>query len=804
MVSGAVPRAVAPLIACRAARPRLAQSLALAAKAGPSRSYVVAPAAQARALPRPATRDTFFPNLSPRSTGRHPLNLHAVGLGPAAAIPQHARRAFSATSLARKQAGTPPPGKSEPPEARKEESERDEEESGFEKSERAAKAAQINLSARLSKEGKGQGKQRSDEIWRLIKIARPEVRWLALAVGFLAVSSCVTLSLPYVVGKVLDMVTNGGGEDPRIFGLTLTQFFFALGGFLTLGAAANFARIILLRIIGERVVARLRSSLFRRTYVQDAEFYDANRVGDLISRLGTDCVIVAKSITQNISDGLRALFAGTAAFSAMVWLSPHLSAILIVIGPPVAFGGYLYGRAIRNISRSIQKNVGTLSKIGEERLGNVRTSQAFVGEVQEVARYNHQVKKIFNLGLRESKIFATFFASTGWVGNMAILAMLVVGGDLVRTGALSVGNLTSFMMYTAFAGSSVSSLTSFFSELMKGVGAASRLFELQDRTPTISQTKGAKVKSARGTIKFEDVRFAYPTRPAVNIFNGVNFEIPSGSNVCVVGPSGGGKSTVTSLLLRFYNPTSGTITINGTDVTKMNVKSLRRRIGVVSQEPVLFSGTIADNIAYAKPKATRFEIVTAARKANCTFISDLPEGLETQVGARGSQLSGGQKQRIAIARALIKNPDILILDEATSALDAESETLVNAALVSLLRGNNTTISIAHRLSTIKRSDQIIVLNGEGRVAEIGSYAQLSADPASAFSRLMEWQMTGAETSSDPRRMAMGRITEAEEIEQDLKEEANEDGDDADAEAEGEAEGVEVDQPKQTPGKTVLR
>lgn len=809
MVSGAAPRAaIAPLIACRGVvTPRLTQSARLLARTELARSHWVASMPRSKtACSKSAFHARFLPNILPRLNPRHRSNLYAVGLGPTMAVPQPIGREFSTSSLIRQKAdgtGAPPPNKTEQ-EERKQELEREVEESEFTKSERAAKAAQINLSARLSKEGKTQGKQRNDEIWRLIKIARPEVRWLGLAVAFLAVSSCVTLSLPYVVGKVLDIVTHSGDEDPRIFGLTLPQFFFALGGFLTLGAAANFARIILLRIIGERVVARLRSSLFRRTYVQDAEFYDANRVGDLISRLGADCVIVAKSITQNISDGLRALFAGTAAFSAMLWLSPQLTAILLVIGPPVAFGGYLYGKAIRNISRSIQKNVGTLSKIGEERLGNVRTSQAFVGEVQEVARYNHQVKKIFNLGLRESKIFATFFATTGWVGNMAILAMLVVGGNLVSTGALTVGNLTSFMMYTAFAGSSVSSLTSFFSELMKGVGAASRLFELQDRAPTISQTKGLKVKSARGAIKFDNVDFAYPTRPAVNIFNGVNFEIPSGSNVCVVGPSGGGKSTVTSLLLRFYNPTSGTITINGVDVTKMNVKSLRRRIGVVSQEPVLFSGTIAENIAYAKPKATRFEIVTAARKANCTFISDLPEGLETQVGARGSQLSGGQKQRIAIARALIKNPDILILDEATSALDAESETLVNAALVSLLRGHNTTISIAHRLSTIKRSDQIIVLNNEGKVAEVGSYAELSADPESSFSKLMEWQMTGGEAPDPRRTVSLGKITEAEEIAQDLH--ANEQAE-AEKEAEGEGEGEEgeaEESPEQTPGKKVLR
>ncbi|KAH6669115.1 ABC transporter [Plectosphaerella plurivora] len=649
----------------------------------------------------------------------------------------------------------------------------------FQKSEKAARAAQINLSAKLSKEGKSQSQAGFGEIWRLVKIARPELRWLCVALAFLIISSSVTMSIPFSVGRIMDLVTKDPAEDARLFGFTLTQFFVGLGTILTIGACANFGRIILLRIVGERVVARLRSQLYRRTYIQDAEFFDANRVGDLISRLSSDTVVVGKSITQNISDGLRAMFSGAAGFVAMVWLSPHLTGLLLVVLPPVAVGAFFYGRAVRNVSKGIQKNLGTLTKIAEERLGNVKTSQAFVGEVQEIGRYNRQIRKIFALGRKESTIAATFFASTGWAGNMTILAMLVVGGGLVRDGAMTVGDLTSFMMYTAFAGSSLFGLSAFYSELMKGVGAASRLFELQDRHPTISQTVGKKVTSAQGPIKFTDVSFAYPTRPAVKIFNGLNFEIPSGSNVCVVGPSGGGKSTVAGLLLRFYNVTTGSITINGVDVSEMNVKSLRRRIGMVAQEPVLFSGSIAENIAYGKPHATRAEIVSAARKANCTFISDLPSGLDTPVGARGSQLSGGQKQRIAIARALIKDPDILILDEATSALDAESETLVNAALASLLRGRNTTISIAHRLSTIKRSDLIIVLSSEGRVAEVGKYTDLSANPDSAFSKLMEYQMSGGELpETRSPSTGLGHITEAEEIESDLERD-----DDADAEGE---------------------
>jgi len=640
--------------------------------------------------------------------------------------------------------------------ARREEEEEDhiDEHGGFARSEKASKAAQVNLSARLQS-SKAQGNSAGfGEIWRLIKIARPEARWLALAFAFLLISSSITMSIPFSIGKILDLATKDPAEGNKLFGLEISQFYIALGAVLTMGAAANYGRIIILRIVGERIVARLRSQLYRRTYVQNAEFFDANRVGDLISRLSSDTVIVGKSITQNLSDGLRALVSGGAGFAAMAWVSLKLTSILCLMFPPVAIGAFFYGRMIRNLSRKIQRNLGTLTKIAEERLGNVRTSQAFAGEIQEVGRYNHQIKKIF-------------FSSSGFFGNMTILALLYSGGSMVKSGVISIGDLTSFLMYTAYAGSSLFGLSSFYSELMKGVGAASRLFELQDRKPTIPATLGTRVKSAQGPIKFSNVSFAYPTRPAVNIFEGLDFEIPSGTNVAIVGPSGGGKSTIGSLLLRFYNPTEGTISINGVDISKMNGKSLRRRIGMVGQEPVLMSGSIAENIAYGKPHATRSEIIAAARKANCQFISDFPDGLDTSVGARGAQLSGGQKQRIAIARALLKNPDILILDEATSALDAESETLVNSALAALLKGHNTTISIAHRLSTIKRSDHIIVLGNDGKVAETGTYPALSSNPDSAFSKLMEWQMSGGDAADKRATEPEGHLTETEEISDDL-------------------------------------
>lgn len=285
---------------------------------------------------------------------------------------------------------------------------------GFELSEKGAQAAQVNLAAKLSKDGSGNKKAGFKEIWRLLLIARPEARKLGFAFFFLLISSSITMSVPFSIGKIMDAATKTSDEEGGgnlLFGLSVPMFYGALAGILTLGAAANYGRIVILRIVGERIVSRLRSKLFRNTFVQDAEFFDANRVGDLISRLGSDTIIVGKSITQNLSDGLRAAVSGAAGFGLMTYVSLKLSSVLLVLLPPIGLGAFFYGRAIRNLSRKIQRNLGTLTKIAEERLGNVKTSQSFAGEILEVNRYNNQVRKIFELGKRESLISATFFSS---------------------------------------------------------------------------------------------------------------------------------------------------------------------------------------------------------------------------------------------------------------------------------------------------------------------------------------------------------------------------------------------------------
>ena len=292
------------------------------------------------------------------------------------------------------------------------EKDEDEADKGFELSERAAQAAQVNLQARLAKDGAGGKNSGFREIWRLLMIARPEAKKLAFAFMFLLISSSITMSIPFSIGKIMDTATKSkeeGGNE--LFGLSLPMFYGALAGILALGAAANYGRIIILRIVGERIVARLRSKLFRQTFIQDAEFFDANRVGDLISRLSSDTIIVGKSITQNLSDGLRAAVSGAAGFSLMAYTSLKLSSILALLLPPIGLGALFYGRAIRNLSRTLQRNLGNLTKIAEERLGNVKTSQSFAGEILEVNRYNKQVRKIFDIGKKESLISATFFSS---------------------------------------------------------------------------------------------------------------------------------------------------------------------------------------------------------------------------------------------------------------------------------------------------------------------------------------------------------------------------------------------------------
>lgn len=556
------------------------------------------------------------------------------------------------------------------------------------------------------------------------------------------------MSIPKVIGMVLDAIKNTyssatgpvGLDDlpPIVNDLSMYEFLGIFAGALVIGTVANFGRIVLLRVLGEKLVARLRSNVIRKIIHQDAEFFDRNKVGDLISRLSSDAYVVSRSMTQNVSDGFKAIICGGVGIGMMVNISISLTSALLMFAPPLLIGALIYGKRIRMISRDLQESTGNLTRVSEEQLSGVKTIQSFVAEGKELQRYNTAIRKVFLYGKKEALTNATFFSSTNVLGDLSFLIVLAYGSHLVLQGGLTVGDLTAFMLYTEYTGSAVFGLSNFYSELMKGAGAASRLFEMTDHAPSIKPTAGKPYVPGSGKISFKDVSFSYPTRPGNQIFNKLNFTIEPGSNVCIVGPSGRGKSTITSLLLRYYNPSSGQITIDDQDISRLSCKSLRRHLGVVQQEPMLMSGSIKYNLTYGlQSEVSMDEIRSVAKKCFCHgFVTKFPNGYDTIIGPRGASLSGGQKQRIAIARALMKKPKILILDEATSALDVESEGAINYTLGKLMKSKELTIiSIAHRLSTIRRSENVIVLGNDGSVVEVGKFKDLYADQQSELYKL---------------------------------------------------------------------
>lgn len=610
------------------------------------------------------------------------------------------------------------------------------------------------------------------DLFRLFSLAKYDSKLLSLAIFLLLISCSIGLTLPKAYGLVLDATKSviDGELPPIIYGLSLYEFIGITGGFLLLGVAANYGRVILLRILGEKLVARLRANVLKKTISQDAEFFDIHKVGDLVSRLSTDAFVVSRSMTQNISDGFKATITGSVGIAAMFLISPQLASVVVFFIPPVMIGTAIFGNKVRKISRGIQQATGNLSKIGEEQLNSIKTVQSFVAEAKELRKYNSGIRGVFALGRKEAKLNATFYASTAVIGDFSFLIILAYGAKLVASGSLTVGDLAAFMLYAEYAHNAMYSIASFYSELMKGTGAASRLFDLIDRKPRIHASIGEPVRGKpRGEIEFKDVSFSYPTRPKIQIFNELNFKIPENSNVCVVGPSGRGKSTITALMLRYYDISSGQILLDGKDISKYSAKSLRRHLGVVQQEPILMSGTIRDNITYGlkSENVPEEEIIEAAKKANChDFIDKFPDGYDTVIGPRGALLSGGQKQRISIARALIKNPAVLILDEATSALDSKSEYAINQTLQQLMKDEKmTTISIAHRLSTIRKADMVIVLGYDGKVAETGKFETLYADRNSALYRLLNEDKSDTNERKDAKKKKK-RKQDSEETEED--------------------------------------
>ncbi|KAK2852524.1 hypothetical protein Q7C36_007725 [Tachysurus vachellii] len=583
-------------------------------------------------------------------------------------------------------------------------------------------------------------KTSSDDFKKLLQLVYPERLRLSAAVSFLIVSSAVTMSAPFFLGKVIDTIYTNTGADLTA---SLSSLCIMLAGVFLCGGAANAARVYLIQVSGEQIVRNLRESLFSSILRQEVGFFDKNRTGELINRLSSDTALVGNVLTDNMSDGLRAIAQAGAGVGMMFCVSPSLATFVLMIVPPLAGLAVIYGRYVRSISKQTQDALAQATQLAEERIGNLRTVRAFGKEMTEVEAYAERVESVLRLAKREARLTAGFYGVTGLSGNMIVLSVLYKGGLLMGSEHMTVGELSSFLMYAFWVGISIAGMSSFYSELMKGFGAGSRLWELMERKPQFSLDEGVVLRPEhlKGALEFHNVSFAYPTRKDVPIFQNLNLSVPAGTVMAVVGSSGSGKSTLVSLLLRLYDPDSGMVAIDGHDIRSLNASWLRSCIGTVSQEPVLFSCSIAENIAYGAtdPKQlTKQDIIEAAQIANAHhFINGFPKGFDTIVGEKGVLLSGGQKQRIAIARALLKNPKILLLDEATSALDAENEFLVQEALERLMQ-DRTVLIIAHRYSTIQNADAVAVLDQQ-HIVECGSHAQLLANQDGIFRKLMEKQ-----------------------------------------------------------------
>ncbi|XP_069463532.1 ATP-binding cassette sub-family B member 10, mitochondrial isoform X2 [Ambystoma mexicanum] len=548
------------------------------------------------------------------------------------------------------------------------------------------------------------------------------------------------MSAPFLLGKVIDVIYLNPSEDVTA---SLTNLCALLSGVFLCGAAANAVRVYLMQISGQQIVKRLRTSLFSSVLRQEVAFFDKTRTGELVNRLSMDTALLGRSVTENLSDGLRAAAQASVGIGMMFFVSPKLAAFVLSVVPPLAIIAVVYGRYLRKLTKLTQNSLAEASQLAEERIGNIRTVRAFGKEMMEMEKYSSKVDYVLQLAKKEAVARAGFFGATGLSGNLIVLSVLYKGGLLMSSAHMTVGELSSFLMYAFWVGVSIGGMSSFYSELMKGLGAGSRLWQLLDRKPVMPFNEGIILspESFRGALDFRNVHFAYPSRPEASIFQGLDLSIPAGSVMAVVGPSGSGKSTLVSLLLRLYDPISGTVCIDGHDLRELNPLWLRSAIGTVSQEPTLFSCSIAENIAYGAEdpsSVTAADIQRVAEIANAAaFVENFPKGFQTVVGEKGILLSGGQKQRIAIARSLLKNPKILLLDEATSALDAENEYLVQEALDRLMDGR-TVLIIAHRLSTIQNADAIAVLD-QGRVIEHGKHEELLSNTDGLFRKLMEKQ-----------------------------------------------------------------
>jgi len=595
--------------------------------------------------------------------------------------------------------------------------------------ERRARRQELNAA---KDEAKDTARGSPKDLLRLLAYARPYRSRLAIALLSLVVAGVLGLAFPQVVRLLINaaFVERDSAKLNRL-ALLLVGVFATQAGF-------SFLRTYLLSYTGERIVADVRTQVYDHLTSLPVSFFANRRVGELTSRLASDVSVVQTVTTGSITELLRSSLLLIGGVAIIFVTNFRLSLLMLAIVPVVIVSAHLYGRYVRKLSTKVQDRLAEANSVLEETLSAIRIVQSFVREPYERARYRDRIQDSLQLAVKRAVASGGFIAFIILVVYSGIAVVLWFGSRMVISGKMTAGDLIAFVLYTFFVGGAVGGMTELYGQFNQAIGATRRVFELLDTQAEIKDPENPEqLMNVRGSVRLTDVHFTYPDERAMPVLNGISVEARPGEIIALVGPSGAGKSTLVALIPRFYDVSSGSILIDGHDIRSLRLSDLRSAVGMVPQETTLFGGPIRENIAYGKLNASDEEIHAVARAAHAhEFIAEFPDGYETIVGERGVKLSGGQRQRIAIARALLKDPAILILDEATSSLDSESERLVQDALETLMQGR-TTFVIAHRLSTVRRADRIVVLD-QGRIVEEGTHEQLLSN-GGLYKRLHEIQ-----------------------------------------------------------------